>query len=194
MIEEGATEIQSSPSKVRKYVACFEPLLYKVKGIFVTHEHSDHIKGINVFARRFHVPIFATKKTAESCCLCSDESLINFIKNNDSIEVGRMRIKSFSKSHKSADPVSYSINNDRKLSIITDVGFSCRNVIDNVSDSDFLCLESNYDDRMLENGPYPYFLKKWIKSNQGHLSNFQAGVCVLEHGTPKLKTRQCLIT
>ncbi|VVB78375.1 Ribonuclease BN [uncultured archaeon] len=158
-----------------------------VKAIFITHEHSDHIRGADVFTRKFNVPIFATKKTSESCNLCSDSDMINIIKNDESFSIGGMRVEAFSKSHKASDPVSFNVSNGKKISIITDVGFACENVIANVSDSDALFLESNYDETMLENGPYPYFLKKWIKSDIGHLSNSQSALCVLENANSKLR-------
>ena len=98
-----------------------------------------------------------------------------------------MSVESFSKSHRAAEPVSFNIFNGKKVSIITDVGYACENVISNIADSDALFLESNYDEQMLENGTYPYFLKKWIKSDIGHLSNAQSVSCVLENASPKLK-------
>jgi len=159
----------------------------KVKGIFITHEHSDHISGVDVFARRLQIPIFATKKTAENCFLCSQDNLINFIDNDSLLEIAGMKIEAFSKSHKAEDPVSYSISKGKKISVITDLGYACENVIERVSESDFLCLEANHDIKMLQQGPYPFFLKKWIKSDLGHLSNIQAALCVLEHGKSKLK-------
>lgn len=158
-----------------------------IRGIFVTHEHSDHVKGVDVFARKFSIPVFATRKTAENCSLCSNETLVNLIKNNEVIEIAGMSIEAFSKSHKCADPVSYSVSHGKRVSIITDLGYSCKNVAQRVYDSDFLFIESNYDEAMLENGPYPSFLKKWIKSNVGHLSNTQSGLCVLEHASSKLR-------
>jgi len=159
----------------------------KIKAIFITHEHSDHIKGADVFARKFNVPIFATKKTIENGFLCSKSDLINPIKNNETINLNGVEVEAFSKFHKAADPVSYNIYNGKKISIITDLGCICKNVIKNVSDSDFLCLESNYDEEMLNSGHYPYFLKKWIKSDIGHLSNNQASACILEHASQCLK-------
>ncbi|MFH1500803.1 MAG: MBL fold metallo-hydrolase [archaeon] len=158
----------------------------KIKGVFLTHEHSDHIRGADVFARQFNVPIYATRKTAEKSFLCSDTSLINFIKNNETIKLGGMDVTAFPKSHLGEDPVSYSVTNDKKISIITDAGYPCKNIIENISDSDFLCVESNHDVSMLDNGPYPYFLKKWIKSDKGHLSNLQAALCILEHAPSRL--------
>ena len=158
-----------------------------INGIFITHEHSDHIKGADVFARKFNVPIFVTKKTFEHCFLCSDENLVNFIKNDERVSLCGMEIEAFSKSHKCSDPVSFNIHNGKQISIITDVGYSCKNVIKSVSESDFLCIESNYDEEMLDNGRYPYFLKKWVKSDEGHLSNNQSALCVLENASSNLK-------
>ncbi len=158
-----------------------------IKAIFITHEHTDHIRGADIFARQFNIPIYATKKTSQSCFLCLNEELINFIKNTGSENVCGMDVEAFQKSHEAADPVSYSICCGKKISIITDAGYCCKNVTRQVSDSDFLFLESNHDLRMLEEGPYPFYLKKWIKSNTGHLSNKQAGLCVLEHAHAKLK-------
>lgn len=159
----------------------------KVKGIFVTHEHADHTKGSDVLARHFNIPIFATKKTIHDYLLCSNGELISSIKNNELLKIAGMNIEAFSKSHKAADPIAFNITNGKTLSIITDAGFACDNIIDAVSNSDFLCIESNHDEKMLENGPYPYFLKQWIRSDIGHLSNKQAALCVLEHARPRLK-------
>ena len=158
-----------------------------IKAIFITHEHIAHIRAADVFARQFRIPIYATKKTSQNGFLCSDEDLINFIKNTGSENVCGLSVEAFKKSHKAADPVSYNVYGGKKVSIITDVGYCCKNVAANVSDADFLFFESNHDLKMLEEGSYPYFLKKWIKSDTGHLSNKQASLCVLEHASPRLK-------
>jgi phosphoribosyl 1,2-cyclic phosphodiesterase len=158
-----------------------------IQAIFITHEHSDHVRGADVFAREFEIPLYATKKTALNCFLCSNDKLINLIKNTGNEHISGMDISAFPKSHKAADPVSFSICAGKKISIITDAGHCCNNVAGNVSDSDFLFLESNHDLKMLEEGPYPHYLKKWIKSDAGHLSNRQAGLCVLEHASSQLK-------
>jgi phosphoribosyl 1,2-cyclic phosphodiesterase len=160
----------------------------RVRAIFITHEHSDHIRGADVFSRTFNIPIFVNKKTSKSCFLCKDEKSINIIKNEETIEIGGLNISSFSKSHNAADPVFYEVSkNNKKVSIITDLGYPCKNVTDSISDSDFLCLESNHDMDMLEQGPYPIYLKRWIKSDSGHLSNLQSSLSVLEYGSSKLK-------
>lgn len=159
----------------------------KIKGIFITHEHSDHIRGVDVLARKFNIPIFATKGTINNCFLCSNEELIHEIKGGEIMKLGDMEIQGFSKSHDAVQPISYQIKNDKVISIITDIGHACKNVIENVNDSDMLIIESNHDLRMLEEGPYPYFLKKRINSEIGHLSNLHSALCVLEHAKKGLK-------
>jgi len=158
-----------------------------INAIFITHEHTDHIRGADVFARTFSVPIFATKKTSQSGFLCSDGEKVNKIKNNETVKIGNLNVETFSKSHNASDPVFFKIEAKKKVSVITDLGYPCQNVKDAISDSDFICLESNHDINMLEQGPYPYFLKKWIKSDSGHLSNLQSSICVLEYARKKLK-------
>lgn len=158
-----------------------------VEGIFITHEHSDHVIGADVFARTFNVPVFATKKTHESKKLCSDNKLIHEINKKDSLNIAGMEVEAFSKSHGAVDPVSFSISNGKKrTSVITDVGYACKNVCSEISDADSLFLESNYDDKMLDDGPYHPWHKKWVKGDEGHLSNLQASLAVLEFANPKL--------
>ncbi len=160
----------------------------KVKGIFVTHEHGDHVRGIDVFARRFRVPVFATRKTAQSCFLCENEELIRIIRNTEEIELAGMCIEVFRKFHDAVEPVSYTVACGKKrVSVITDLGHACKRVQEQVNDADFLFLESNHDERMLKQGDYPEELKALILSDIGHLSNRQAGLCVLEHASSRLK-------
>jgi len=158
-----------------------------IKGIFITHEHSDHIKGVDVLARNFGIPIYATSGTINNCFLCSQGDLINPIKSDETVRVSGMEVEAFAKSHKAGEPVSYRIRNGKIISVITDIGKACKNVQEAVSDSDFLAIESNHDEEMLISGPYPAFLKKWILSDIGHISNLNSACCVLEHGKAKLK-------
>jgi phosphoribosyl 1,2-cyclic phosphodiesterase len=159
----------------------------RIKGIFVSHEHIDHIRGADVLARELQIPVFATKGTCKNGFLCSDSSLINEIKDDETITLGGMEIQAFLKSHDASQPVSFQIKNGKTISIITDIGYACKNVCESVQDSDFLVIEANHDIEMLENGMYPPFLKKRILSDKGHLSNLHSGLCVLEHGKRKLK-------
>src|SRR3989344_276679 len=81
----------------------------KIKAIFITHEHSDHIRGSDVLARKFSIPIFATKATAQKGFLCSNSDLINIIRSDSLIKIKDMKVEAFSKFHSAADPVSYNI-------------------------------------------------------------------------------------
>ncbi|PIN90002.1 MBL fold metallo-hydrolase [Candidatus Pacearchaeota archaeon CG10_big_fil_rev_8_21_14_0_10_32_14] len=181
-------DIGISAKRVEERLNLLNCQVEKIKGIFITHEHTDHIIGVDVFSRRYNIPIFATKGTITNGHLCSNRNLINPIKNNDIVDIGEFEIEAFKKSHKAADPVSYSISDKNKVAcVITDAGYACENIHDKISKSDFLFIESNHDIKMLENGGYPAFLKKWVKSDLGHLSNNQAALAVLEHGHRRLK-------
>jgi phosphoribosyl 1,2-cyclic phosphodiesterase len=158
-----------------------------VKAIFITHEHSDHIKGADVLARSLQIPIYANKKTLESRFICSNSRLLTCLNNQKPLQINNLTIKPFTKNHAAADPISYTISHIKQnVAIITDLGFPCLNTIEHISKADFLCIESNHDYKMLQEGPYPAFLKQWITSDTGHLSNKQAALTILEHAPSKL--------
>ncbi len=159
----------------------------KINSIFVSHEHSDHIKGVDVLARKTNAKIYATSSVIKNYFLCSNKELINEIKKDETLKINGLEIEAFSKSHDTENPISFKIKDKKTISVLTDIGSSCNNVIDSVKDSDFLVIESNHDLQMLEQGPYPYFLKKRIKSDKGHLSNLHSAICVLENANSKLK-------
>src|SRR3989344_1065158 len=161
-----------------------------VKGIFVTHEHIDHVRGVDVFARRFHVPIFATRKTAEAGKVCSDNALLRLIRSNAVVSIAGLSVEAFGKFHDAIDPVSYTLQEmkgKKRVTVLTDVGHACKRVQEQIADAAFLFLESNYDDQMLLEGGYPAYLKALIRSDIGHLSNRQAGLLALEHASAQLK-------
>jgi phosphoribosyl 1,2-cyclic phosphodiesterase len=179
-----------SCKKIEERMNCLGKKVENVKGIFVTHEHSDHIKGIDVFSRKFNVPVFATKSLIENKLLCSNESLLNTVKNEDNVLIGKMEIISFPKIHRAIEPIGFSIIDQlsgKRVSVITDAGHICSNIAEQISESNALFLESNHDLEMLEKGPYPYFLKKWIGGDNGHLSNLQSSSGILENASSKLK-------
>ncbi|MFH1802856.1 MAG: MBL fold metallo-hydrolase [archaeon] len=157
-----------------------------IGGIFLTHEHVDHIRGVDVFARSLGIPIFAPRGVLKDRFICSKDELLRVLKGI--VKINGLIVEGFSKSHKAVEPVSFSIcEGGKRVSVITDVGVVCKNVAKAVKKSDFLFLESNHDLKMLEEGRYPAFLKKWISGKDGHLSNEEAAECVLRHGSKKLK-------
>ena len=164
-----------------------------VKGVFITHEHSDHIKGLKVLQKNCKVPIFASNKTLEY--LISNE-LVYCENELYTVEkpstVAGMEIKSFHTPHDSVESVGYSIftEDERKISICTDLGQITEEVQNAVMGSDLCVLEANYDEKMLKDNPmYPSYLKSRIASVKGHLSNSdsaQEAKKLIEKGTTRI--------
>jgi len=162
--------------------------LHRISGLFVTHEHSDHVRGIEMLSKQFKIPLYITQKTLEASNFRVNDRLVNVIDLDKSINLGNVTIHPFSKNHDAAEPCSYMLSSQGKnVSVITDIGEKCPNVIKHLSQSDLVFLESNYDDIMLQNGMYPPYLKQRIAGAYGHFSNYQAGLLVLEHARPRLK-------
>lgn len=159
----------------------------KLRGIFISHEHIDHIRGADVLARKLKIPIFSSKGTLKNAFVCSEESLLNNLEVGTKFYFNGFEITPIAKSHDAKEPISFIVKAEKTLSVLTDIGFGCKNISEAISNSDALILESNHDLDMLKNGKYPFFLKKRILSNEGHLSNFNSGILVMEHGKPKLK-------
>lgn len=147
-------------------------------GIFITHEHSDHIKAAGVLSRRFDLPVFANEKTWES--MAADLGKIAE-KNRQILTTGTpfafqdLLIKPLSTSHDAADPCAYSITDGKKrMCLATDTGILTPDLLAELPGSDIVYLESNHDIGMLEAGYYPYYLKQRIRGVSGHLSNDDA--------------------
>lgn len=157
-----------------------------IKGIFITHEHIDHIKGLDTISKRFNIPVFVNRGTIENSFI--DMGEFNLFKTGQEVDLNGLKILPFSKSHDAAEPVSFLIRNGtKKISIITDAGFCCDNIKNSLKESELIILESNHDLEMLRNGPYPAFLKQRILGEKGHLSNYEAGLAVLENANKKLQ-------
>ena len=159
-----------------------------IKGIFITHEHSDHTKGLRVFLKRFPLPVYLTEKTYDRMNITIADGSLNIIKSADTISINSTTIRSLPKCHDAADPTLFCFYyKDKKISIVTDVGIACDNVIESVRDANILFLESNYDEGMLWEGIYPYFLKERIAGEYGHLSNDHAASLILNHASANLE-------
>ncbi len=144
--------------------------------ILITHEHSDHVKGLDVLVRRHQIPVFARPKTWEqiscmeklpsACVKCLEEDL----------ELNNLYIKPFSISHDAVEPVGFALfSGNFKGVVATDLGIVNEELSAALEMADIAILEANHDVQMLRNGDYPSFLKERILGNRGHLSNVEAG-------------------
>lgn len=147
-----------------------------VAAILLTHEHSDHLAGVGTFARRYRVPVYTTEKTLSKIPERIQKNL-NFrtFQSGDELDIAGMRIKTFHIPHDAVDPIGLVIaGKSHRLGIVTDIGAEVQYLRAYLQDLDLLFLESNHDIEMLDNGPYPLWLRTRIKSRVGHLSNEQA--------------------
>lgn len=168
-IEKALADIKQNPSELN--------------GIFVTHEHSDHIKGVGVLSRKYDIPIYANEPTWKAM-----SGLIGNIKEHNikvmtssHVSIRDMDIVSFPIPHDSAGAQGYSLySGNKKVAVATDLGHYSDIVRKSIEDSDVLLFESNHDVEMLKFGPYPYNLKRRILSNVGHLSNEDCGKAIAD--------------
>ena len=151
----------------------------KIDAILVTHEHSDHIMSIGGLSRKYNIPVYSNKETLNAMT-----SQIDKIDNNnkkifnigEKFNIGSLEIKSFSTPHDAVNPCGFNIMKDnKKISIATDIGHIDDTLINNLKNSSFIMLESNYDPEILRLCRYPYRLKERISGLNGHLSNSSAG-------------------
>ena len=149
--------------------------LRTVKAIFVSHEHSDHIKGIVQLAKKYQLPVYITPGTLQKSRLPTASFPLRPLRSHEPVRVGDLFITAFPKLHDAADPHSFLITSqDTCVGVFTDIGFPCEHVIHHFKQCHAVFLEANYDEDLLENGTYPYVLKHRIRSGKGHLSNQQA--------------------
>lgn len=155
--------------------------MQKVKAVFISHEHSDHIRGLAVLAKKYRLPVYVTDGTvhhcgdilAELCC-----SLVSYTP----VQIGSLMVTGFPKHHDAAEPHSFIIaDGDTRVGVFTDIGAPCEHLTSHFTQCHAAFLEANYDEAMLEQGRYPYFLKQRIRGGKGHLSNGQALQLFIDH-------------
>jgi phosphoribosyl 1,2-cyclic phosphodiesterase len=156
--------------------------LKKIKAVFITHEHGDHVHGATAISKKYKIPVYITKSTLQNGRVVLREDLCFPFHANIPVVIGNLAITGFSKLHDASDPHSFIIECcGVKVGVFTDIGIACENVTRHFKECHAAFLESNYDPDMLTRGSYPWHLKERIRGGKGHLSNDQARALVLEH-------------
>ena len=149
--------------------------LEKVKAIFVSHEHSDHISGIPVLAKKYQLPVFITPGTLQNTRFPIQSFPLKALRAYEPVWIGELCITAFPKLHDACDPHSFLVAyQGTNVGVFTDIGAPCDHLIHHFGQCHAAFLEANYDDDLLEYGRYPSFLKQRIRGGNGHLSNRQA--------------------
>lgn len=182
-----------SAKRIEQGLASIDRSMKDIQGIFVSHEHSDHVQGLGVLARRYQIPIYGTEGTLNAVKKMAslgkiDGDLYHVIRADEAVQLQDLKICPFAISHDAAEPVAYRIESDgKRAAVATDLGFYNENIIKELQKLDAVLLESNHDIHMLQVGAYPYPLKRRILGEKGHLSNEAAGklLCRILHDDMK---------
>jgi phosphoribosyl 1,2-cyclic phosphodiesterase len=159
----------------------------KVRAIFISHEHSDHVHGVRVLSKRLGVPAWFTQGTFDALKCGEEPDRVSIFTPDQVIKVGTLNIHTFLKNHDAAEPCSFRVEHDGwNIGVFTDIGEPCQRVINHLQLCHAIFIETNYDEKMLWNGIYPYHLKNRVASSVGHLSNDQAFTLVRDHAGPEL--------
>lgn len=177
-------DVGLSGKKMEQLFAKIDRDMKDLSGILVTHEHSDHIKGLGVVARKHKIPIYANAQTwnAMEGLIGNIPTELRFHFDMETVKTfGGLDIQSFAVSHDAVDPMFYTFNQDgRKLVVITDTGYVSDRMKGHIVAADSYVFESNHDVSMLQMGKYPWSIKRRILSDVGHVSNEDAAVAMSE--------------
>ncbi|SFK10330.1 Phosphoribosyl 1,2-cyclic phosphodiesterase [Halobacillus dabanensis] len=159
--------------------------------ILVTHEHSDHIKGLGIMARRYQLPIYANEKTwnamEDKIGKISLDQKFHF-SMEETMTFGGLDVESFAVSHDAADPMFYTFHQDgRKVALVTDLGYVSERIKKTVEGADAYIFESNHDVSMLRMGRYPWNVKRRILGDSGHVSNEDCALALTDLITDQTK-------
>ncbi|MGL4820654.1 MAG: MBL fold metallo-hydrolase [Bacilli bacterium] len=194
-IEHGDTRLLVdaglSGKALEKAMSGIDRKLDEVKGIFVTHEHSDHIKGLGVVARKYGIPIYANAKTWEAMSPLIGQVSLEQKHHFESGTVrtfGGLDVESFGVSHDAAEPMFYTFHaGGKKIALMTDTGYVSDRMKGVIRGADYFVFESNHDVEMLRMGRYPWSVKRRILSDVGHVSNEDAALAMVDVITEQTK-------
>lgn len=165
-----------------------------VHHVLITHDHADHIKSVGSFSHDYGVPVYATQEVHQGInrnyCITKKiaPEFTRLIEKGKTIQIGEFRVTPFEVPHDSSDNVGYMIEAEGvTFCIITDAGRVTDGMKPYISRANYLVLEANHDVEMVQNGPYPQFLKERILSQTGHLNNRESGEALAENMTEQLR-------
>jgi phosphoribosyl 1,2-cyclic phosphodiesterase len=159
----------------------------KIRAIFISHEHADHIKGAEVISRKHQIPVYISDAAYQHSRMKLDETLVKHLNTYEPVAVGGLVVNAFPKQHDASEPHSFTVTGGEvTVGVLTDIGAVCEHVIQNFRLCHAAFLETNYDEVMLEEGSYPAYLKRRIRGDHGHLSNHQALELFSSHKSPFL--------
>jgi len=156
-----------------------------IKAIFISHEHTDHTRGTEVLSRKYRIPVYITDATYRNSRMNLDPQLVKSFSARIPVNIGDLCVNPFLKQHDASEPHSFTVSgNSITVGVFTDIGTGCNQVEFHLSQCHAAFLESNYDEKMLERGRYPQYLKRRIRGGRGHLSNDQALELFNTHRSP----------
>jgi len=157
-----------------------------IRGILITHEHSDHILGLPMLIRHFHPPVYAPRTVANALLrrMADTEDCVHIIPVGEPFPIGNFSVTAFPTPHDTDESVGYCLESDVRFGFCTDTGHVSGEMLSSLNGCRSVVIEANHDPEMLVAGPYPYPLKKRILSPDGHLSNADCArlACLLAEG------------
>ncbi len=165
-----------SSKKIEEALNSIDVSAKNIDAIVISHEHSDHVKGLSVLCKKYDIPIYANSKTFNNINQDLTQRKYIEFKSNKEFDIGDIKVFPFSIPHDAVDPCGFNFYHEKnKVSIATDIGHVDNTILHNLDESSLLLLESNYEPDILKCSSYPYELKRRILGPNGHLSNEEAG-------------------
>lgn len=166
-----------SATSIRKFLKNIDISMQTIMGVLITHNHIDHIRGLELLTRKNSLPAFTTNKIWKSILTPQKKispDCIREIPLKQKFHLAGFDIEAFPVCHDAPETIGFHIcTGDKKITIVTDLGHICQTSAPYIKAANLLVIESNYDEQMLVNGKYPHFLKARIRSDHGHLGNHQ---------------------
>jgi len=172
-------------TSIRKFLKNIGISMQTIMGVLITHNHTDHIRGLEVLSRKNTLPAFTTRNIWDSILtpkMKISRDCIREIPLQQKFHLAGFDVEAFLVCHDAPETIGFYIcAGEKKITIVTDLGHICQTAAPYLQASNLLVIESNYDEQMLMNGKYPHYLKARIKSDQGHLGNHQASAFLADN-------------